>query len=428
MVIKLLVIADDFTGALDTGVQFTACGAVTRVVTRVWDGYDSLASSVQVLVIDAETRHLSKAEAYKVVYDIAENALKYDIPYIYKKTDSALRGNVGSELKALKDAAGVKILPFVPAFPQMGRITKHGIHFINGKPVRESVFGRDPFEPVECSYIPDIIHRQTDTAVVVAEKGWEETSLRNDADAIVVFDAVEYDDILTIANQLRQMGMMKVIAGCAGFAASLPHLLGLNGDVIHIPEFDPGLLVICGSVNPITGKQLDAAEKAGFIRIRLQPEQKLMRDFWKSKEGICYLDEISEKFSNNKFCIIDTNDKPGISETIDYAGLHGFTLEEARKSIANTLGKLLKELMGKGIKKTMLITGGDTLLGFMEYMGIYEMEPIYEMAPGTVLSAFRIEETSYQVISKSGGFGDEDLLIRLAEKIEKRRKRYDNPI
>ena len=32
--VKLLILADDFTGALDTGVQFAACGIPTRVVVR----------------------------------------------------------------------------------------------------------------------------------------------------------------------------------------------------------------------------------------------------------------------------------------------------------------------------------------------------------------------------------------------------------
>lgn len=60
--------------------------------------------------------------------------------YIYKKTDSALRGNIGAELGALVAASGQKILPFVPAFPQMNRITKGGIHYIDGVPVTESSF------------------------------------------------------------------------------------------------------------------------------------------------------------------------------------------------------------------------------------------------------------------------------------------------
>lgn len=31
----LLIIADDFTGALDTGVQFAAYGAATRVMVKI---------------------------------------------------------------------------------------------------------------------------------------------------------------------------------------------------------------------------------------------------------------------------------------------------------------------------------------------------------------------------------------------------------
>ena len=54
--ISLLMIADDFTGALDTGVQFAASGVETRVVVGM-DGALSLpAPEVRVLVVDAETR------------------------------------------------------------------------------------------------------------------------------------------------------------------------------------------------------------------------------------------------------------------------------------------------------------------------------------------------------------------------------------
>lgn len=427
-VIQLMIIADDFTGALDTGVQFAAWGAVVRVVTNGWDRYDSLDPSVQVLVMDAETRHLSDQEAYQTVYGIARNAKEHRIPYIYKKTDSALRGNIGSELQALKDAAGVKILPFVPAFPQMGRITRHGIHFVNGKPVRESVFGKDPFEPVECSYVPDIIHRQTDTEVVVVEKEWEAALLKEDMDAIVVFDADDYEDILATAKKLNRMGIMEVMAGCAGFAASLPQLLDLVGEAPGKPEFEPGLLVVCGSVNPITQRQLDTAQKAGFTRIRLTPEQKLSDSYWNSPEGLECLEKIYETCRNQEFCMIDTNDEPGTYETNSYARANGLTLEEMRRSIADTLGRLLTVLSGRDIRRTMLITGGDTLLGFLNHMGICEMEPVCEMETGIVLSRFYNSDTTCQVISKSGGFGDDGLLIRLAETIGKGRSCYADSV
>ena len=54
--VKLLVIADDFTGALDTGVQFAASGAETRVVTNIEYDFSRTGREVQVLVLVAETR------------------------------------------------------------------------------------------------------------------------------------------------------------------------------------------------------------------------------------------------------------------------------------------------------------------------------------------------------------------------------------
>ena len=54
--LRLLMIADDFTGALDTGVQLAAHGIPTQVVVGQ---ADLSACSSTVLVVDTETRHLS---------------------------------------------------------------------------------------------------------------------------------------------------------------------------------------------------------------------------------------------------------------------------------------------------------------------------------------------------------------------------------
>ena len=109
----LLIIADDFTGALDTGVQFAACGISTKVV--VDPETDLSGDRAQVLVVDTETRHLPAGEARSVVLRLAVRARKTGIPYIYKKTDSALRGNIGAELAAVLEAA---TLPLQSAWEQ----------------------------------------------------------------------------------------------------------------------------------------------------------------------------------------------------------------------------------------------------------------------------------------------------------------------
>lgn len=112
---KLLVIADDFTGAVDTGAQFKAKDVLIRVggEEALLPGTDR---QTQVLILDAETRHMGAEEAYWTIYQIVSRAVELGISCIYKKTDSGLRGNIGSELSAMLSASG-QPAPFYPAFP-----------------------------------------------------------------------------------------------------------------------------------------------------------------------------------------------------------------------------------------------------------------------------------------------------------------------
>lgn len=409
--VKLLVIADDFTGALDTGVQFAASGAETRVVTNIEYDFSRTGREVQVLVLVAETRHVKWEEAYRMVYGIAKRACESGIPYLYKKTDSALRGNIGSELKAVLDAAGKHTLHFLPAFPRMNRVTRNGIHYIDGSPVHESVFGKDPFEPVTCSYIPDMMRGEVPVTVVESMDGWERQN------GVMVYDASTDEALMSIGSFLKEKGELGLTAGCAGFAAVLPQLLGLSGKRCERIPLDKKFLVACGSVNPITVRQLDYAERAGMKRIRLTPEQKLEKDYLESEEGKRALEEWTKTALEEDYCIFDTNDLPGCRAACEYAGSHGLSLGELRVRIADTLGRVVEHLVRAGVKSTMLLTGGDTLMGFMRHIGCDEIVPVCEMAPGTVLSQVDIDGRTYSIISKSGGFGEEKLIAELAEKI-----------
>lgn len=411
--VKLLIIADDFTGALDTGVQFAASGAETRVVTNRSYEFSEAKESVQVLVLNAETRHLPPEKAYEVVYKVTKRAYEDGIPFIYKKTDSALRGNIGSELKAVLDATGRTALHFLPAFPRMNRITKNGTHYIDGLPVHESVFGSDPFEPVACSSIPEMIREQAAVTVVESLADWRAVP------GIMVYDAASDDDLRVAGRFLMERDELHVMAGCAGFAGVLPALLGLKGASRREAEPGDRLLVACGSVNPITRSQISYAEEHGFTRIAMTPEQKLSEDFYQTAEGRRLLKKWKMAAETSRFCIIDTNDPPGSRETLEYAEDQGIAREELRVRISSTLGYILKNLMKMELNSTFLITGGDCLLGFMKHIGCDTMAPVCEMAPGIVLSEIELQGKTVTVISKSGGFGDKSLLTELAEKINK---------
>lgn len=425
--VTLLIIADDFTGALDTGVQFAASGANTRVVTNASYDLCQLDPSVQVLVIDAETRHLPPQKAYDIVYNITRRAVDLNIPYLYKKTDSALRGNIGSELTAMIDAARGKTLSFLPAFPKMKRWTKEGIHYIDGVPVNESVFGKDPFEPVTCSHVQKIIEMQSQVKVSVETNGKQSifgkkiTEENIKESEIIVWDAETDDELEKVGLHLYETGRMYLTAGCAGFAAVLPNLLGLKGvkeqEKKQEKNLTSKLLVISGSVNPITVAQLDYAEKQGFTRDRINPDEMLRKDFWSSPSGQQRIDRWRELLEQKSCMILDSNVMTGRKSTENDQKDDGLSFDEICVQISRSYGCILRTLIEDGLESTIMIIGGDTLLGCMEELNVKEMEPICELASGVVLSEFFLGNKKSQVISKSGGFGEETLIAELAQKI-----------
>ncbi|MDR1439675.1 MAG: four-carbon acid sugar kinase family protein [Clostridiales bacterium] len=233
--VELAVIADDLTGALDTGVQFAKQGVATLVAVEAGADLPAHGSPCPVIVANAESRHLPAGAAGERVRRIARGAMAIGAKCLYKKTDSGLRGNIGAELEALieaaacvgaeaaaeaaeaveaassapaagvcagsdakaaaglcgailgatadaagtvagsgvgatyvegaKAAAGAGALPplcFVPAYPKNGRATRGGIQYVDGVPLAESVFSRDPFEPAKHSEVARVIREQSE--------------------------------------------------------------------------------------------------------------------------------------------------------------------------------------------------------------------------------------------------------------------------
>ena len=414
--IKLFIIADDFTGGLDTGVQFASKGIPTCVLTDPNADWDETIAGYEVLVAVAETRHLPAREAHDIVYAVARRAVEAGIGHIYKKTDSALRGNIGAELSAVARACEVPLLPFIPALPAMNRITRDGVQFIDGVPVAESVFGRDPFEPVRESDVVKLIALQSDIPAVKA--GVDQLQ---GCRGIAVIDAESDADLLRAEQCLEQVEGLRVSAGCAGFATVLPDLLGLERrGAQELPVLDPGLFVLCGSVNPITQHQLDHGEANGYTRVHIPPEIKLYPERFRTEEGQAFLSGWKQQMESLSWMILDANDTdPGNRETAACAAEAGMNIEEVRQRISSSLGIILTSLVDSSADRTLLITGGDTLLTGMNLLKVYRMVPLTEVFPGVVLSRVTLCGQSRYVITKSGGFGKETLLSDLKELIEK---------
>jgi uncharacterized protein YgbK (DUF1537 family) len=410
--IRVLIMADDFTGALDTGVQFSNYGVNTVVTSDLEFEFGETTDQIEVLVFNTETRYLNKREAYEVIKKIALKVKEENIQYIFKKVDSALRGNVASELRALSDVFEDVPIPFIPAYPEQNRFSREGILLIDSIPVSESVFGQDPYEPVTESHIPSLLLKEADLKTYVTKK--YKTPPKEER--ILLIESHSDEEMLSQGNELLMNDALNITVGCAGFAKALANIIYKKRDATQ-NDIKLPLLIVCGSVNPVTKKQIAFAEVNGFERISLTLEQLWNKQYWDTVKGQEYIDnylKIEKPLMFETFGNVPTDKAKPLSDQRN----------ELRFRIGQSLGYLVKKLMSNGMKRTFLFTGGDTLYQSMRVFGITKIKPLKELFPGIVLGSIDFKDEEHYVITKSGGFGKEDVFTKINALIRQEGEAY----
>ena len=419
--IRLFIIADDFTGALDTGVQFSKHGIRTLVTLKERPELPE-DDGIQVLVMDTESRHVSPELAYVRVKAAADFARQNDIRFVYKKTDSTLRGNIGSEFRALLDTFGGS-MAFVPAFPKMGRTTVQGVQYVHGKHLQDTPFAADPLNPVKNGDVSLLLREQAglDSIAVPAGDGADGLFPRWESEGrkVYVFDASREEDLEKAGEALKAAGRLGLTAGCAGFAAYLPELLELGGGFFVRREYPGGVLAISGSVNEVSVRQTAAARKYGFPVFTLTPVQKLDPAYFYSMEGQQFLASVGQEIKAGRMPVIQTLETAG--QTAECAAAaRALGLEEARVPgvIADNLGRMVRILMDREPVGTVVVFGGDTAAAVIRETGSTGILPGDEILPGVAVSEAS-GCTNFRMVTKAGGFGNDDVLVKIREYLQK---------
>jgi len=228
---RVLALADDLTGALEIGARFA--GSVVHIETAP-------ASGEHAAVIDTETRHLPPAEAAARIRSFLPDSPP---ELIYKKTDSTLRGNIGAELTALPQGR----IHYVPAYPRLKRTVRGGILHVDGVPVHQTAFARDPIDPVTCSDIRSLLLAQG-----------------ADLDRIVIHDGETDDDVRAAAARILQEPPPRLAAGPASLAGCLAELMTMAPSPPVWPRV-PECSVINGSAHPASAAQVRLARQRGLF-------------------------------------------------------------------------------------------------------------------------------------------------------------------
>lgn len=120
---KIVGAAYDDKAALDLAAAFARSG----LTAEVFSGHTYRPGKAQAAVYNLNSFFLSPDEEYSAVYNLFAS-VPADI-LCYMKSDSSLRGNIGSELRALMDARGKDSLLFIPALPGAQKFTEDGIQY-----------------------------------------------------------------------------------------------------------------------------------------------------------------------------------------------------------------------------------------------------------------------------------------------------------
>ncbi|MBD3241541.1 MAG: hypothetical protein GF331_13210 [Chitinivibrionales bacterium] len=398
MAVEVLVLADDLTGANDAGAQCARLGVRSVVTTDVELSPEGLPDDIAVVVIDTESRHDTPDQAHDKVARIARRFYTNRTPRLFKKTDSTLRGNIGAELDAALSCGPFERLLFMPAYPAAGRMTVDGHHYVDGQPVHESPYGHDPRAPVSESFVPALLAKQTELDIAHTGPAGLMGALARMAHGILIVDASAEDEIRAVAERMHVRGDT-AFAGPVGVLAELLPRWGLPAKPLVVPHGDGPLLIVNGSLNEVSLRQCAWARLHGFTSVRM-PAEALVNSGCRETVAVQVADRLRAHEDVTLFTV------ENVSELYDSEpGPAGLPVPEAcGEIVARALA-----LLDVGPSFALCIFGGETSHAVLERIGCVTLYPCAYLGDGLSAACVSACSEVAVVVTKSGGFGPENV-------------------
>lgn len=414
---KAIIIADDFTGSNDTGVQLKNYGLST--VTIINKDFINKVNNFDAVVIDSETRTKTTEEAYKEVAEIAESIKKYSTHgIIYKKIDSTMRGNIGVEVKALIDILEPEIVVFAPAYPKNNRTTIHGIQYINNKPIDKTEMSHDPKNPVFTADIKQLLKEgvNKDFYHINLEQ------IRNEHIANIVreqdlkylyFDAENDEDLILIVKQIMTLDKRILWVGSAGLAEAIVKSLADS------TKKNKRVFAVVGSVNSISALQARKAVADGQAKVVTINVKKAILNPQEEKDRLVL--NIVQNFDNGFDVVLASAiDSQQIITASSLGKTLNMSLDKISSKISNLIGDIVFEIVGTKKISGMFLTGGDTAINVIKKLCTNGAIIIEEIEPGIpLIELLDGPYKGFKIVTKAGAFGNEDSILNAMKYLRK---------
>jgi uncharacterized protein YgbK (DUF1537 family) len=362
-VTRLVVVADDLTGAADSAAPLTGLGRTSVLLDAESEWPDD-----DVLAVDTDSRHRDPGLAAARAAEATRRARLLGAQVV-KKVDSTLRGHVATELRAMTDVYDERVLLVVaPAFPATSRTTRDGVVHVDGE--RLAAHGSDG------DLVALLGRGGLRTARVTQGDRLAARLDRAHADgfAAVVVDAETVDDLAAVVEAVREVTAPVLLVGSGGLTR--PMAGATEPPASRSSPAGPTLVVV-GSYSAASRTQRERLVEAGVAPV-LPGDPHQLRAALRAGPVVLAPDPQAPVVRSDA--------------------------ERVARSMAGSVADVLDEV------GTLVATGGETARAVLTEAGVTRLVVTGELEPGVVRS--HVPGLDLDVVTKAGGFGDPDTLLR----------------
>jgi D-threonate/D-erythronate kinase len=390
---RLIIVADDLTGAMDVAGPLASRGLPTWAVACVERCAAQQLAGAEVVSINADTRHLSAERAARRVRSVVRELVRPGSEILIKKIDSTLRGNVVVETLAMLEESGRRTAVVAPAFPRQGRTVVEGVVRVHGVPLADTHFARDaqsppPLEPLH------VLFRRADAHadVRLVQRGASIALTHGEPRQILVVDSASDEDLRATVRTLRGHLSDVLLVGSAGIAEALAevHFEHATAASVVTPALAGSLLFVVGSRAEPSAQQASALVEAGSARIVDAPN------------GLIDIDA----------ALHATESVLVLKATADVAGSEKDPVE-----VAQRLAEGVAALLERRPVAAVVATGGDTAVAILQRLSQAMLRVMGNLLPGIPLGRIHAGGRELWFVTKAGGFGARDTFVTIAHRL-----------
>ena len=420
---QVVIIADDLTGANDTGVQIAKRGLTAVTIVD-----PTLVAEVPAdgIVLDTESRTLPTEQSRAAIRVAARALGRCRNALFYKKIDSTLRGNIGAELDDLIRELEPEMVVCAPAYPKNGRTTRDGIHFLQGVPIDRTEMAVDPRNPVETASLSAVLakdggprFRHVDLGVLRAGRAGALAGER-----FLSFDCEEQEDLQRIVRAMNAAGKRILWCGSAGLAEVLleefvPVRQGRDnnsGAEGLRPAAGPAgsaggrpVLSVIGSRSSVCRRQLETAMAFNSARVIRLHRPSLIDS--PGRECARLVGEMEREMAQMDHLILTSLGTETDTPAAECAG--GHSQDEFSDLLAGCLAEVTAGFIRRNRIAGLFMTGGETAINIIRAVGARGLRLESELETG--IPATRIIGGilhGLSAVTKAGAFGDGETLVR----------------